>query len=230
VLEEQNVPMMTRIGVTLTLVCLLALAANAQLRTPDDWKWSLDSPATLVTGENVAKGSWRFVAMPPGWHITSEPGAVLYPARQSDLDGQFSVESQMFLFPGTSQSEYGIFIGGRQLDDKGAAEFIALVIRRDGQAAVLAKTADGVSTISPWRRHDAVIPHTGQDEPVKNLLRVDATPATVSLSVNGAKVLEVQRSEVRASGRVGFRIGPDLNLHISTLDITQRLAPVPARK
>jgi hypothetical protein len=31
-------------------------------------------------------------------------------------------------------------------------------------------------------------------------------------------------------GAFGFRVGREVNLHITTLDITERLAPVPAKK
>ena len=48
--------------------------------------------------------------------------------------------------------------------------------------------------------------------------------------VNGGKVLSIPRSAVRLDGRLGFRVGKDLNLHIATLNVTRKLAPVPAPK
>jgi len=48
--------------------------------------------------------------------------------------------------------------------------------------------------------------------------------------VNGAKVLTVPRAGVETDGRFGFRVGKDVNLHISTLNVTRKLAPVPAKK
>ena len=50
------------------------------------------------------------------------------------------------------------------------------------------------------------------------------------MSVNGAAVAKVPRADVRTEGRIGFRIGGGVNLHISSLDVTTRLAPVPAPK
>lgn len=45
--------------------------------------------------------------MPPGWHITTGPGAVLYdPARVAD--GPFTLEAELFLFPGGNQDGFGV--------------------------------------------------------------------------------------------------------------------------
>jgi len=101
----------------LAAVVIVALGVpwpvGAQLKTPVDWTWRLDAPATLVTSLDVPEGSWLFVRMPPGWHVTTGPGAVLFPSELPEVDGNYSLETQIFLFPGTSQEEYGVFIGGR---------------------------------------------------------------------------------------------------------------------
>ena len=95
---------------------------------------------------------------------------------------------------------------------------------------MLKRVRDRAETVAAWRPHEAVVAHKGGSDPVKNVIRADVDPATVSLSVNGIKVIDVPRADVGTSGRVGFRIGKDLNLHITSLDVTQRLAPVPIRK
>ena len=48
--------------------------------------------------------------------------------------------------------------------------------------------------------------------------------------MNGAKVASVPRQELKADGRIGFRVGKDMNLHIATLNVTRKLAPVPVKK
>ena len=80
--------------------------------------------------------------MPPGWHVTTGPGLLLYPGANGDAAGNF--------------------LG------------------------------------------------------VKNGLRVDVTATTVTTSVNGAQVAAVPRQDVGADGRFGFRVGNDMNLHITT--------------
>ena len=205
-----------------------AVPAVAQLKTPADWQWRLDTPAALVTTQDVSKESWRFVAMPPGWHVTTGPGVLLYPTAPPDLTPNFSLECQIFLFPGESRDEFGVFLGGQEVDSVGTLDYTAFVIRRDGHGAILARTAAGLTALVGWQSHDAIVPHRGGDDPVKNVLRVEVDPVTVRLLVNGNAVASVPRVDVRTEGRFGFRIGAGVNLHISSLDVTTRLAPVPA--
>ena len=60
-----------------------ALLPAMQLQTPTDWKWRTDSPAAVTDSDkDLPPTKWFFVAMPPGWHITSNPGVLIYhPAR-----------------------------------------------------------------------------------------------------------------------------------------------------
>jgi hypothetical protein len=218
---------------SVSLLCLILGAAPvvAQLTTPTDWRWRLDTPADLVTSLDVPGRSWLFVRMPPGWHVTTGPGALLYPADAPALTPNFSLEATIFLFPSESREEFGLFIGGEDIEPPRPPEYTAFVLRRDGQAAVLKRTAAGLTPLVNWQAHEAIIPHQGGGtEPVKNVVRIDVDPAAIQLLVNGTGVAKIARADVRTEGRIGFRIGSGINLHVSSLDVTSRLAPVPAPK
>jgi hypothetical protein len=204
--------------------------AFAQVAAPSDWKWRQDAPAPLAAGPKAEPGSWVFVEMPPGWHVTTGPGVLLYPAAQGDAAGNFSLEAEVFLFPGTSQEEYGLFLGGDSIDGPGPADYAAFVLRRDGQAAVLQRRGGNTTSLVNWQRYEPVIPHNGGEDAVKNVIRVDVDASTVAMSVNGVKVLSVPRPDLKTDGRIGFRIGRDVNLHISALNVTRKLAPQPPKK
>ena len=97
----------------------VALAAamippGGQLKTPEDWKWRLDEPAAMAAGGKLDAGQWWFVAMPPGWHVTMGPGGVAY-RPEYRASGRFVVESELFLFPDSSDEGVGIFVGGQSL-------------------------------------------------------------------------------------------------------------------
>lgn len=214
-----------RVGLVVFILSLGAISpATSQLKTPPDWSWVLDSPAHLVTGQDVPDTAWRFVAMPPGWHMTTGPGALVFdPAVMAR--GRFSLEAEIFLFPGDSQNEYGIFIGGSGFDQD-RPSYSAFVVRRDGSAAVFENKFGKKEFLMQWSRKDGVLAHPGKGT-VKNILRVDAELDSIIFSVNNSEVNRMPRESISTSGQFGFRIGGDVNVHASRLDMTRRLAPVP---
>ena len=217
--------------VILTVVALAGMAASSasQLQTPTDWKWRTDAPAKVTSESKITPDTWHFVAMPPGWHITMGPGGLLYPAGKT-ASGNFVLQAEMFLFPGEGQQEYGLFLGGQAIEAASPPQYLAFVARRDGQAAVLKRTAAGVEPILGWKANDAVVAHSGGDGTAKNVLRVEVGPAEIAFTANGKEIAKLPRAGLPTSGTFGFRVGRDLNMHVSTLDVTERLAPVPVKK
>ena len=223
---------MRRVTITVALVAAVlgAGVAGFQLKTPADWKWRTDAPATVAdTDKDLAASQWFYVGMPPGWHVTTNPGVLLFhPAHEGR--GNFSLRSEIFLFPGDNQEEYGLFIGGRSLEPASAApEYTAFVLRRDGQAAILKRSGTSTTPLVDWKANAAALPQSGT-EAMKNALTVDVGAANAIFSVNEKEVARVPRVDVVADGAVGFRVGRSLNLHITTFDLTHRLAPVPVKK
>jgi hypothetical protein len=165
--------------------------------------------------------------MAPGWHITTGPGVALFEPSHSGR-GRFALESETFLFPGSSQSGLGLFIGGKDMDVKG--RYVAFLIRRDGSAAVESVEAGRSTALHPWTKAGSIVPGAAGDA-VRNVLRLEAEAATVTFLVNGEKVAEVPRQGADLDGTVGLRIGPDMNVHVTNLDLTHRLAlPRPPKK
>jgi hypothetical protein len=201
---------------------MISHGAGQGLKTPPDWKWVPDSPAKVVETAGATADSIFFVAMPPGWHITQGPGSVFYQP-EYQARGNFAIEAEIFLFPDSSAEEYGLFAGGRSLEP-GRALYTAFVARRDGHTAVLERKAAGVVPIANWTPNSSVAPSRGPD-PVKNVLRVDATAGDVIFSVNGTIVTTQPRGSLVVDGPFGLRIGKGVNVHVSRLDVTHRLAP-----
>jgi hypothetical protein len=221
---------MRRLGFALVgAIAIVPGIVGAQLTTPTDWKWRQDADAPLASGPHIKPGGWTFVQMPPGWHVTTGPGVLLYPAANGDLAGNFTLESEVFLFTGPSSEEYGVFLGGQSVEASASPDYVAFVLRRDGQAAVLRRTG-GQTSLASWQAHAAIVPGKSGDEPVKNVLKVEVDSQAGAFWVNGTKVLSVPRSELATDGRVGFRIGKDMNLHITSFNVTRRFAPVPIKK
>jgi hypothetical protein len=213
------------IVISVAVAAALSGPLHAQMVPPPDWKWALDGPAQLVNSQfsrEVPDTEFRFVMMPPGYHITTGPAATLFhPAHRAD--GIFTLESEIFLFPNSTDGEYGLFIGGADLEGDGRA-YTAFVARRDGATAVLRRSGSTITPLVAWARHDSVKTPSAEDA-VKNVVRVAVERAAVVFTVNGAEVARVPRDSVATDGLFGFRVGQGVNLHVTTLDFMRRLAP-----
>jgi hypothetical protein len=202
------------------LLASAAVVSARQFPAPPGWKWVTDAEARIVSTLDPPEGAWLFGTMAPGWHITTRPGAIVFEPTYSTR-GRYAVESESFLFPGASPAGFGVFVGGADLES-GGRRYVAFLIRRDGSAAVEAVDGGRTAPLHPWTKTDSVL--AGKpDADVKNVIRVEAEAATVTFLVNDQKVAEVPR-DARFDGIVGLRVGPDLNLHVTNLDLTHRLA------
>jgi hypothetical protein len=223
-----------RIAFLAVLVALpIAVAAamvplGVQLKTPEDWKWRLDEPAAMSPGMKMEAGQWWFVAMPPGWHVTMGPGGVVYhPAYRAS--GRFVVESELFLFPDSSDEGVGVFVSGQSLGDNESPAYVALLLRKDGSATVVRRAVGAVTPIADWGAVQGVAPHGGKDAE-KHAFRVEAETAALTFLVDGVTVATTPRADAPADGHFGLRIGRGVNIHVVRLDFTQQLAPPRAPK
>ena len=202
--------------------------AQAQLMYPPGWKWTTDAPSKAIIGDAVGDTAWRFTQMAPGFHVTTRPAALMYDAT-IQASGRYAVESVQILFPGTSQSGYGLFVGGRDLDAAGA-QYVAFLVRRDGQVAIERRAGGQTTTLVRWMPAAAVKLAPKAEETVSNTLRVSVELDSMRFSVNAQPVAAVARRDLPVDGYFGFRTGADLNMHITTIDFTRRLATVPPPK
>ena len=204
----------------LIAVAAITSVARAQSNTPPGWRTLIDRSAT--TAEPASATESPFSPMPPGWHITTRPAALIFdPGIRAS--GVFTVESMQILFPGATNAGYGVFLGGQNLESE-QRKFIAFLLHRDGSVSI--ERHDGkqmTQLVAPTRA--ASFKPAPAGETADNLLRVAAAPDSVRVSVNGTVAMTIPRAELSLDGHIGFRTGADLNLHVSTLDFTQRLAP-----
>ena len=214
------------------LVLAIALAAPLAAQpspTPSNWRWRLDAPAQLTNGTRTpaSDSGWFFVDMAPGWHVTMGPGGFLYDPANS-ASGRFAVQAEMILFPSSGNDEFGLFVGGRDVNTPGEA-VSWFVVRRDGQAAAFTFQDGQLRTLSDWAAREGLSPLAGNGN-VRTTVRVLAEPDSVRFFVDGVRVGAWARASLPTDGVYGFRIGRGANLHITNLDHTRRHAPFPSRK
>ena len=195
-----------RIFMGFGLLMLAAVPAEAQASRPAGWKIVLDSPAA----DSVRELS----TMPPGWHVTTGPGALFFdPAWQ--VGATDTVHVEVFLFPDSGPEEYGVFYSGETLES--GLRGVVVVLRRDGQLAVFRKSGSGSETVVPWQAHSSIIALPANPEgPVKNVIRLEPASGAVNVLVNGAVVVRVPGA---AAGQAGLRVGAGMNLHVSKFEV-----------
>lgn len=203
-----------RVAYVATLVTLLATPLSAQdFQRPADWKVRFDDAA--ATEDQLE----MFVAMPPGWHVTSGPAAIYWDPSAA-TSGDFRVEMEVYLFdPGSRREAFGIFLGGRDLQTPGQA-YTYFLIRNGGEYIVKKRVGSEAPTLAPWTAHEAIRSYAdrGEDATILNVLAVEARGATVRFLVNGHEVWKGDREALDTDGVYGFRVNHGLNLHVSRLE------------
>ena len=162
--------------------------------------------------------------MAPGWHVTTRPGVLLYDAAQNGT-GQYSVDTQMHLFPNPSDAGMGIFVGGQNLDGD-APSYWLFEVRRDGAFRITQRAARSERVVRDWSPDAAIAKHPGGDTTIANRVRVMVRPDSIVLIMNTKPMAAVARTGATTDGLFGLRIGPRLDVHVSHLDFIRHLAPI----
>jgi hypothetical protein len=186
--------------------------AAETLKPPPGWVVRLDKP-------DAPGAPLSFVAMPPGWHITTGPAAILYHP-DTKASGRFFIESETFYFPSEHPREgFGFFFGGTALDGPGQA-YIYFLLRGDGRFLVKRRAGDKTEVLIPWTPDPAIVPHDPQKN-VRNVLKAVVGADSVDFYANGTKLASLPRKDLAVDGVVGLRINHAINIHVSSLKVEE---------
>ncbi|MEZ4587473.1 MAG: hypothetical protein R2909_13840 [Gemmatimonadales bacterium] len=214
-------------ALALTLAVPAVGRAQGELPVPEDWTWRLDGAQTLVRGGEVPAGSWQFVEMAPGWHMTTtSQGAQLFP-KERLVKGRWGVRVELFLFPNPSDGELGVVVDDPNASPEGSRQ-LRFVMRRDGMAALVARHEGRDTLLLPWTSDSAVAAHDGKSV-TKYVLELTHDGGWFTFQVNGREMLALP-GDPEHQARPGFRIGPGLNVHLSRYDLLTPLAPPRPRR
>jgi hypothetical protein len=224
--------MFSRSALLLGAVLALPAALPAQdLQIPDDWTWTTDAPATQATEQDVGPDEFRYVRMPPGWHVTTTTSGITLFPKDRTVDGRFGVEVEAFWFPNRVDGEWampgeapwGLAFDHAEStpDNPHRMEFL---IRRDGAVALRATMDGETRLLAEWKSDSTVKPHNGKDI-TKYVLRMEYVNERVTFAVNGKQILNVEVGPAPYAVVPGLRVGPGRNQHISRYDLLSPLAP-----
>jgi hypothetical protein len=180
---------------------------------PDGWQVRLDRA-------NANPAAIKFSTMAPGWHVTAGPSAI-YWNPQNTGTGQYEVRSSMVLMkPSAHPEAYGLFFGGKNLDQDDQ-RYTYFLVRQDGKYLIKHRAGSETHTVVDWTAHPAVKAPEGQGE-VTNDLAVRVASDSVRFLVNGQQVNAFPRSAIAdIDGQVGLRINHNLDVHVARLEVAK---------
>ena len=153
----------------------------------------------------------RYVTKSPSqWEITTGPAHILWAAGDT-ARGSFTVATTIEQLEAPTHAEaYGLFIGGRDLDQP-TQTYTYLVVRGTGEYLVRVREGDATRTAIPWSKNDAVPVQDARGRATYRLA-IRAGADSVRFLVNGTQVGAVAAGSVPTDGIFGLRVNH--NLHV----------------
>ena len=208
---------------TLSAVLFLTLAPvalAAQVTPPPGWAWHHDA-----RGASPDSAGWAFTSMAPGFHLTTTTaGTTLFPTGHV-VEGRRGAEAKVILFPGTGTGAYGL--GVVNLD--APQQWVGMLVHRDGSVAVARVERGRETPVAAWQPAEGVA-RPDSNGYSTNLLRIAIGTEEVVFLANGKSIGSMPRSLLPARPAIAFRMGPGLNMHVTSFDLITPMAPVPVAK
>jgi len=192
------------------------LAKASAMALPTGWKARPDQTA-------VRPDQLRFTAMGDGFHATLGPAAIFYdPSRTGQ--GAFRAHATFAQTrPCNHPEAYGLFIGGRDLDQQ-QQSYLYFIVQQDGKYMIKHRQGSETHTVVDWTTHSAV--HKLENGKATNQLAVEVSQQRVTFLVNGTEVASLSRDRFVTDGVVGLRINHNVDLHIADYGVDVTPKPV----
>ncbi len=197
-----------------------AVPQGTNLEVPEGWEVRLDHPSDeIIIGSSPDSSDLYFVNMTPGWHITTGPAGIFYhPANTAS--GAFTIHTELHFFnpEGRNREGYGIFWGGKNLQNQNQ-EYLYFLLRNTGEFLIKKRLGENTELIQNWTPHDAIKVYENTEEfSVKNDLSVTVGEQTI-FYINGEEAASYPSSALENDGIFGLRVNHSVNLHISDLGL-----------
>lgn len=215
------------IALCVALSAALSGASGLAAQAPGDVEGSPPAGWEILTDDVGADtDAIAFVAMEPGFHLTTGPAALFYDPGNV-ARGSYRARANIHLFEpeGGEGAPFGIFVGGSDLDGS-YQTYTALLLRASGEFSVLRRLSFTSSeTLVDWTSHEAVRGWSARgegDRTVENSLTVEVGEGELIFYVNGEEVARTPRTSQGADGIAGLRVEEGVNLHVTEFEVEPR--------
>lgn len=226
------------LGVIAALAIAMPLAAQQQAgaahdptnavkgsgKLPDGWSARFDPPrpnAPVPKLEDV-----NVVTMGSGVHFTSGPAAIYYNTKDMG-SGEYAVSATFSQRKSVNHEAYGIFIGGKNLQDS-TQSYTYFVIKpchsqcgkegiQLGEVLISQRSSNGKPVaIVPLRHEDAVVTDDPKDGHATNKLMIHVAKDEVHFILNDKPIAAIPKSKIgNTDGQAGIRINHNIDVHVA---------------
>lgn len=151
------------------------------------------------------------------WEVKTGPAHIVYAAKDS-ASGDYTVSTTITqLEKPTHPEAYGLFIGGRDLDQPGQA-YTYFVVRGTGELLVKVREGDKTRDVVKWTAN-ADVPKEDATGKATYALSASVKGDAVNFSVNGKQVASVNKAGLPTNGIAGLRINHNLHVNATPVSI-----------
>lgn len=199
-------------------------------KLPDGWSLRFDPQRD---GSVPKLEAVNFVTMGSGYHFTSGPAAIYYNAKDM-ASGEYSVSATFSQRKSVNHEAYGIFIGGRNLQDS-TQTYTYFVIKPCsskcgtpgapmGEILISQRTSNGKPVaLVPTRHDDAVVTDDPKDGHATNAMTIHVAKDAVHFILNGKMVAEIPKSQIGdTDGQAGIRVNHNIDVHVAWQGVSKQ--------
>jgi hypothetical protein len=178
---------------------------------PDGWSQRLDDKDAAKTA--------KFITMGKGFHVTSGGAGIYYSAKDAQANAPFTMmanfrQTAKNVGHGDHGEAFGLFAGGRDLNDADKETYFYFLVRQDGMFLINHRAGKEVHKIVDWTANPAIVKFDDKAN-AANDLAIKVGADSVRFLVNNQQVHAISRNEISdVSGQAGFRVNHNLDVHV----------------
>lgn len=161
----------------------------------------------------------KYVPSAGRWEVTTGPAHILWAARDT-VSGDFTAGATIDQLEKPKHPEaFGLFIGGRNLDEA-MQQYTYFLVRGGGEYLIKVREGGTTREIAGWTKHDA-IPVENAEGKATYRLAIRVKDGKVGFLVNDREVRSVPAKDVPTAGIAGLRINHNLHLLVGPIAISK---------